>query len=290
MRFGIHVPKQRNLTATADFAAEIGCETMQLFSGNPMSWTTGSLDARDVEGFRGSVSESGIEPVVLHTPYLINLASPVKRLASLSLRGLVAALFRSTELGVGPVIVHCGNHMGRGSDAGIERAVALLRRALERAPESATLALENGAGKGTEIGVSVEELSRLVSPFPRDRVGVVLDTAHLWALGHDLRERSALDSLIEAMEAGFGLERVLAIHGNDSSAELGSRRDRHALWSEGRMKRKGLRNIVGHPALSHLPLIFEIPGETKEFDMRRLASMKRLDARLRRARGLRGRR
>ena len=280
MRFGIHVPKQVNLPATARYAADIGCETIQLFSGNPMSWSTGRLTGRERDGFILEIERAGIGPVVLHTPYLINLATPVRDLQANSLRGLTAAMVRADELSAGPVIVHCGNHMGAGTDAGIERAVRMLERVLNQTPPESTVALENGAGKGTEIGLSVDELARLVAPFPRDRVGIVLDTAHLWGLGFDLSERPVLDRLVSDLESGPGLDRVWAIHGNDSDADLGSHRDRHALWAEGRMGRKGLRNIVGCDAFSHLPFIFEIPGETPEFDRRRLASVKRLDRRL----------
>ena len=280
MRFGIHVPKQADLPATARYAADIGCETFQLFSGNPMSWSTGRLASRERDAFLLEIERAGIGPVLLHTPYVINLATPDRGLRANSLRGLAAAMVRAHELSVGPVVVHCGHHMGAGADAGIERAVRMLERVLDRTPPASTVALENGAGKGTEIGLSVDDLARLVAPFPRDRVGIVLDTAHLWGLGFDLSRKPVLDRLVADLESGPGLDRVWAIHGNDSDADLGSRRDRHALWTEGRMGRKGLRNIVGCEALSHLPFIFEIPGETPGFDTERLASMRRLDRRL----------
>jgi len=280
MRFGIHVPRQASLAATARYAADIGCETIQLFSGNPMSWTTGKLDGRDREGFIEEIRRADIAPVVLHTPYLINPASPDPKLREKSLAGLVSAMTRAYELGAGPVITHCGNHMGDGPDAGIDRAVEMVARALELSPPESTLALENGAGKGTEIGLSIDELSRLVTPHPRERVGITLDTAHLWGLGFDLSKKPVVDRMIADLEAGPGLGRVWAVHGNDSSADLGSHRDRHALWTEGRMGRKGLRALVGCAELSHLPFIFEIPGETPEFDIERLKSMKRLDRRL----------
>jgi len=280
MRFGIHVPKQADLPATARYAADIGCETIQLFSGNPMSWTTGALDARERDAFIAEIETAGIGPVVLHTPYLINLATPDSDLHANSLRGLVAAMVRAHELSAGPVIVHCGNHMGAGTDEGIERAVRIIESVLDQTPPESTVALENGAGKGTQIGLSVDELTRLVAPFPRDRVGIVLDTAHLWGFGFDLLKKPVLDQLVADLKSGPGLDRVWAIHGNDSDADLGSRRDRHAFWTKGRMGRKGLRNIVGCEALSHLPFIFEIPGETPEFDTERLASIRRLDKRL----------
>jgi deoxyribonuclease-4 len=280
MRFGIHVPKQADLPATARYAADIGCETIQLFSGNPMSWSTGRLESRERDAFLREIELAGIGPVLLHTPYLINLATPDRRLCANSLRGLTAAMVRAHELSVGPVVVHCGNHMGAGTDAGIESAVRMLERVLDQTPPESTVALENGAGKGTEIGLSVDELARLVAPFPRDRVGIVLDTAHLWGLGFDLSRKPVLDQLVADLESGPGLDRVWAIHGNDSDADLGSRRDRHALWTEGRMGQKGLRNIVGCEALSHLPFIFEVPGKTPEFDTERLASMRGLDRRL----------
>ena len=284
MRFGIHVPRQASLPATARYAADIGCEAIQLFSGNPMGWSTGKLKSREREGFIDEIARAAIGPVVLHTPYLINPASPDPTLREKSLAGLVAAMTRAHELRAGPVITHCGNHMGEGVDAGIDRAVEMVGRALELAPPGSTLALENGSGKGTQIGLSVDELTRLVSPHPADRVGITLDTAHLWGFGFDLSKKAVLNGLLADLEEGPGMDRVWAIHGNDSSADLGSRRDRHALWSEGRMKREGLRTIVGCEALSHLPFIFEIPGETREFDKKRMASMKRLDRRLNGAR------
>lgn len=280
MRFGIHVPKLASLPATARYAADIGCETIQLFSGNPMSWSTGKLDDRERDAFVEEIARAGIGPVVLHAPYLFNLATPDAKLRRNTLSGLTAAMVRAQKLQVGPVIVHCGNHMGEGTDAGIERAVAALEQVLDRTPPESTVALENGAGKGTEIGLTVDELTRLVGPFPRDRVGIVLDTAHLWGAGFDLAKDGGVDELVASLDSGPGVDRVWAIHGNDSSADLGSHRDRHALWSEGRMGRKGLRAVVGCKALSHLPFIFEIPGETREFDTKRLKSMKRLDRRL----------
>jgi deoxyribonuclease-4 len=284
LRFGIHVPKQRDLPATIRYATGIRCETIQIFSGNPMSWSIGSLEPKEREAFKKAKEGSGIGPILMHTPYLINLATPDRSLQSLSLRGLVDALKRSAELDAGPVVVHCGNHMGAGPRKGIERAVRMIGRALDKAPERATLAVENGAGKGTEIGVDSAEIADIVGPFPNTRVGIVLDTAHLWAMGHDLRSSSGVTKLVDSLRAGPGMKRVWALHGNDSSADLGSRRDRHALWTEGNMGRKGLRAIVGCDALSRLPFVFEIPGKTPEFDRKRLASVKRLDKRLNGAR------
>jgi deoxyribonuclease-4 len=265
---------------TARYAADIGCEAIQLFSGNPMSWDTGALDPRERDGFLEVLERARIGPVVFHTPYLINPATPDRRLQRNSLRGLKAAMRRAHELGSGPVITHCGNHMGDGPDAGVSRAVTMVERALDGTPPESTLALENGAGKGTEIGVTMEELARLMELLPADRVGIALDTAHLWGLGYDLSAEPGVLRLVSEVEEGPGLDRIWVIHGNDSSADLGSRRDRHALWTKGRMGRKGLRALVGNPSLRHLPFIFEIPGETPEFDKRRLRSMKRLDRRL----------
>ncbi|MBN2564170.1 MAG: deoxyribonuclease IV [Candidatus Eisenbacteria bacterium] len=281
MRFGIHVPGRKNLPDTARYAADIGCETIQLFSGNPMGWSAGRLDPAEADAFARETADAGIHPVFLHTPYLINLATPDRRLQSLSLGALIGALRRSVDIGAGPVVVHCGNHMGAGTDSGIERAIRMLERALDDAPGEATVAVENGAGKGTEIGLTPDELGCIVRPFPDDRVGIVLDTAHLWAMGHDLSDPRCVATLVRQLDAGPGLNRVWGLHGNDSSAQLGSRRDRHALWTEGRMGRRGLRAIVGCDALSGLPFVFEIPGETAEFDRKRLTSMRRLEGRLR---------
>lgn len=282
MRFGIHVPRQRNLTATAEYARNVGCGAFQIFSGNPVGWRIGRLDASDREGFVETVHEAGISPVLVHAPYLINLATGDRRLRRLSTRGLVDAMTRAADLRAGPVVVHAGNHKGAGPQRGIERAVRMIGRVLERAPCAARLAIEGGAGKGTEIGVTFDELAALVTPFPEDRVGVLLDTAHLWALGHDLRKADAVRALLDGIDRGPGLERLVGLHANDSKAELGSRRDKHALWTEGRMGRRALRNLVRAPELTDMPFVFEIPGKTPEFDRRRLASMRRMERRIRR--------
>lgn len=280
MRFGIHVPKQRNLTATAEYAREIGCQAAQIFSGNPVGWTIGRLDPADRDGFIRVVAEAGIQPVFVHAPYLINLATGDHKLRNSSRRGLVDALVRAHDLQAGPIVVHAGNHMGDGQDAGVDRAIETITWALERAPEDARLLVENGSGKGTEIGISFVELGRMIAPFPRSRVGVLLDTAHLWALGYDFRKGPAVTAMLAEFDREIGLDRLGGLHGNDSTAELGSHRDVHALWAEGRMGRVGLRNLVRQKALVDLALVFEIPGETRAFDTRRLASMRRLDRRL----------
>jgi deoxyribonuclease-4 len=283
MRFGIHVPKQRNLTATATYAREIGCQTIQIFSGNPVGWGIGRLDPSDRDGFISVLSDAGIEPAIVHAPYLINLASGDRKLQRRSRRALREAATRAVALGAGPVVVHAGNHMGAGARVGIRRAIRTIGHALERSPEGARLAVEGGAGKGTEIGVTFEEITRIVEPFPADRVGVVLDTAHLWALGYDLRKRAAVEGMLDEVDDGPGLDRLWAIHANDSLAELGSRRDLHALWSDGNMGAPALRLLVRTVRLRDMPVIFEVPGDTAGFDRKRLRRMRRLDREARRS-------
>jgi deoxyribonuclease-4 len=277
VRFGIHVPRQRNLTATATYARDIGCQTIQIFSGNPVGWEIGRLDPADRDGFVSVLRSAGIEPAIVHAPYLINLASGDRNLQVRTRRALGEAAARAVALEAGPVVVHAGNHLGAGADTGIRRAVRSLAHVLEHAPEGARIAVEGGAGKGTEIGVTFEEIARIVAPFPADRVGVVLDTAHLWALGHDLRKRAAIEAMLDEFDQGPGLDRLRAIHANDSLAELGSHRDRHALWGEGNMGVKALRLLVRTERFRDAPVIFEVPGDTAEFDRRRLARMRRLD-------------
>ena len=283
LRFGIHVPKQRNLTATAAYASAIGCGAFQLFSGNPVGWRIGKLDSRDRGGFIEEVAASGLHPILVHAPYIVNLASPNAALRERGRRTLTDAIERAVELHAGPTVVHAGNHMGDGVAAGVSLAVEMIGEALDRSPITGRLAIEGGAGKGTEIGVTFGELRALVEPFPPNRVGIVLDTAHLWALGYDLRDRGAVAAMIGEFDSGPGLHRLWAIHANDSLAARGARRDRHSLWTEGRMGRPTLRNLVRAPELSELPVIFEVPGKTADFDRRRLASMRRLETRLHRA-------
>ena len=279
MRFGIHVPRQRTLKATAEYACDIGCETMQIFSGNPMSWRPGRLDPRDRDGFVEATHEAGITPVLVHTPYLINIAGPDPELKRHSIQGLIDALERAADLEAGPVVVHAGNHKGSGLEAGIAGAHETITIALERAHGEAALAIENGAGMGTAIGVTLEELGRIIEPFPAERVGVLLDTAHLWAMGYDMRLPEEVKRLAADTESGPGLDRLYALHANDSLKELGARRDQHAMWSDGVMGFGALRNLIRSPRIGDVPSVFEVPGDTPEFDRRRLSSMRRRDSR-----------
>ncbi len=279
MRFGIHVPKQRTLTATAEYARDIGCETMQIFSGNPMTWLPGLLDADDRDGFVAVTRDAGISPVLVHTPYVINIAGPDPELKRRSTRALVDALERAADLASGPVVVHAGNHKEAGLAAGIKNAHTMIAAALDQARGEARLAIENGAGMGTAIGITLQELGEIVKPFPADRVGVLLDTAHLWAMGYDMRQAEEVERLADDTERGPGLDRLFALHANDSLKELGARRDQHAMWSEGVMGFGALRNLIKSPRLGDTPSVFEVPGETAEFDRQRLASMRRRDAR-----------
>jgi deoxyribonuclease-4 len=282
MRFGIHVPRKRNLTATAEYARDIGCRTIQIFSGNPIGWRLGRLDPADRDGFSTVVADAGIWPVFVHAPYLINLASANRKLRGRSRKALTDAAARAVDLGAGPVVVHAGNHMGAGCERGIERATETLAHVLEHGPEGTRIAVEGGAGKGTEIGVTFDELAGIVEPFPADLVGIVLDTAHLWALGYDLRKRAAVEAMLDEFDHGLGLPRLWAIHANDSLAERGSKRDLHALWTEGRMGMRALGLLVRTERLRDTPVIFEVPGDTAELDRRRLRRMRRLDREARR--------
>lgn len=279
MQFGIHIPKQNSFTATAAYARDIGCETIQIFSGNPIAWQIGSLDPDDRDGFIRIKKSAGIDPVLLHSPYLINLASPDDRLRGLSTGTLVDAMVRASDLQSGPVVVHAGNHKGAGIASGISAARSMIKHALAFSPPDATLAIENGAGAGTAIGASIDELAEIVGPFPGERVGILLDTAHLWAVGYDLRQPDEVERLVDDVRCGPGLKRLWAIHANDSLKELGSRRDVHAMWTDGRMGMRAMRNLIRSRELQELPIIFEVPGKTAVFDRTRLAAMKRRDRR-----------
>jgi len=282
MRFGIHVPKQGNLTKTAVYARDAGCRTMQIFSGNPIGWRVGALDPADRDGFREVVSAAEIDPVLVHAPYLINLAARERRLRDLSRRALLDALERASALGGWPVVVHAGNHKGAGAERGVERAIRTLDWVLDRAPAETPLLIENGSGRGTEIGSTPEELGRIVAPLPARRVGILLDTAHLWAQGYDIRKDAGVARLVADVRKAPGLRRLRALHANDSLAELGSHRDLHAFWGDGQIGRAGLRTIVRSAPLARLAVIFEVPAGDLDADRRHLIWARKLDRQARR--------
>lgn len=249
---------------------------MQIFSRNPRGWNYRPLDADEVARFRHGVGENDIRPVFVHMPYLANLASLDQVLFRRSLESLIEDLKRTAQLGAPYLILHAGS--AAAADQGLARMSEGIDRAFGAVPAEnrVVLLLENTAGSGHELGHEFSQLRMLIDRTEvQDRVGIVLDTAHAFAAGYDLRTAAAVDRCLTEFDRTIGLDRLALVHLNDSKFECGSRRDRHWHIGQGMIGR-GMRHILRHPALQDLPFIMETPRTNLKEDQMNLAEVRRL--------------
>jgi deoxyribonuclease-4 len=243
-----------------DRAEAIGAESLQIFTQSPRTWRPTNHDPANFERFKERRAEAGIQGVVCHALYLVNLATPDEEIYEKSVTTLMNTVDVACAVEADGVVFHVGSHLGAGFDAGLEHVVPALERALERCSETTWLLIENSAGAGGTIGRSVDELAVLVERLDRHpRLGICLDSCHLWVSGVDVTDRAVLDACIDEVEERIGLDRLRALHVNDAAAPLGSNRDRHANLGEGEIA-EGMSVFLGHPKLQGLPTILEVPG------------------------------
>lgn len=278
MRLGLHIRVAKGLLDGLAQAERLGCETVQFFSSNPNSWRTGTLDPEAAAAFKIRAAELDIRPIILHTPYLVNLASPNTDFWQKTVGLLVYALSRAALLGADYVVTHVGSHKGTSYEEGVQRICLAAKQALKQSDSSAMLLLEAGSGAGDTIGSKFNELADIFSCIPTNLppLGVALDTAHMWAAGYDVSSKEKLAEVLSDFERLVGLSRLKLLHLNDSRQTLGSRVDRHWHIGEGHIGLTGFEAIVNHPALTDLPGIAETPGHELEQDWRNLGTLKDL--------------
>ncbi|MGB2797172.1 MAG: deoxyribonuclease IV [Phycisphaerae bacterium] len=270
-RFGAHLSIAGGVERAVERARAIRADCLQLFVKPPQQWRFQPLHAKDAARFRSAAKDAGLAPLVGHASYLVNLATPDETLHVKSLRCLLAEWDRTERLGLAYLVLHPGSHTGSGEAAGLERvARALDRLHRERPGHRSRILLETTAGAGSTLGGRLEHLKHLVetceagpsaSPAVEagDRLGIAIDTCHLFAAGYDLRTKTAVEETLGKIDEAVGLRRVGVVHVNDAKGSLGSRLDRHQHIGRGRIGREGFRALVNHPALAALPFILETP-------------------------------
>jgi deoxyribonuclease-4 len=257
---GAHVSTSGGIHTAIDRIEAIGGESVQIFTQSPRTWRPTNHDPANFERFKERRAEAGIDGVVCHALYLVNLATPDKEIYEKSVATLENTVDVGCAIEADGVVFHVGSHLGAGFEAGLEHVVPALERALGRCSDTTWLLIENSAGAGGTIGRSVDELSILVERLGRHpRLGVCLDSCHLFVSGVDVTDRGALDACIDEVEERIGLDRLRALHVNDAAALLGSNRDRHANLGEGEIGER-MDVFLGHPKLQGLPTILEVPG------------------------------
>jgi deoxyribonuclease-4 len=264
MLFGAHVSSSGGISTAIDRIEAIGGDAVQIFTQSPRMWRPTNHEPASLERFKERRVEAGVGSVVCHALYLINLASPKDDIYDKSRAALANTVDVACAIDADAVVFHVGSHLGAGIEAGIERAESALRDVLDRCTETTWLCMENSAGAGGTIGRSLEELTALYERLDRHpRLGVCLDSCHLWVSGYDVTDRDALDRLVEQLDRDIGLDRLRCLHVNDAQAPLGSNRDRHANILEGELG-EGLGAFLAHPAFQELSAYLEVPGVDRQ--------------------------
>lgn len=273
MRLGLHVPVQRGYDAAVAYAREHGAHAMQFFHGNPKTYRPGALDAPALEHFRELRAEAGIWPAVIHTSYLINLASADPKIVAGSLRLLKHDLAGAALGDIRYVNTHLGSYGTRPRTEGFASVVAALEDALATIQPGVNLVLENSAGAGQLCGGTLEELGEFIRAVDHPQLGVCLDTAHSWAAGYQIDSQEGVDAFIDLVEETVSLERVHVFHFNDTQVPLGGHRDRHWHIGDGFIGYAGFRALATRPELRDKTAILETPGEPSD-DARNLQTVR----------------
>src|ERR1700694_2565050 len=266
MRLGRHMPLHANAVKATEIARTIGCNAIQIFASNPTGWRPPAGDGASSVVFAQAARLNELYPVVIHAPYLINLASPDDSIWEKSIALLQWTLQRGALLGANYVVFPTGSRRGSGVEAGIARIAEAIRRILPETPPEVMLLLENDVGAGNSLGHSFEQLGATLALLPQysERLGVCIDTAHLWGAGHDIATASSAQLVLENIDSVIGLKRLKVIHLNDTEKALGSHRDVHARLSEGIIGEAGLRMFLQDPRLDHVAVLMETPIKTDE--------------------------
>jgi deoxyribonuclease-4 len=263
VEFGAHMSSSGGIDSAIDRIVAVGGDCVQVFTQSPRMWRPTDHKPEAIEQFREKRSEAGIGGVVCHALYLVNLAAPDDAIYEKSIRAMCSTVDAASAIGADAVIFHVGSHLGAGFEVGLERTTAALTQILERCDGDTWLLMENSAGSGATIGRSLEELAVLMERLDHHpRLGICLDSCHLYASGYEVTDPAAVDELVSELDGRIGLDRLRALHINDSAVPLGANSDRHANIGEGLMG-ENLGAFLSHAAFQHLSAYLEVPGENK---------------------------
>jgi deoxyribonuclease IV len=280
MHIGAHLSSSGGLHKAVDRAEAVAADSLQVFTQSPRTWRPTNHDPATFERFRERRAEVGLAGVLCHALYLCNLAAPNDDVYEKSIAALGNTMEVAVAIGAEGVVVHVGSHLGSGLEAGLERIVPAMKQVLELCSDETWLLMENSAGAGGTIGRSIEELALLHERLDaHPRLGVCLDSCHLYVSGVDVTDAAVLDGLLDELDESIGLDRLRALHVNDSATPLGSNRDRHANIGEGLLHDR-LGVFLGNPRLQGLPAVLEVAGpDNKGPDANEVRKAKELHAR-----------
>lgn len=259
---GAHISAAGGLHKSIDRAEEIGCTTMQIFTKNNKAWFAPEITKEEAELFKKAYKESKLARIMVHTSYLINIASANESVERKSIAALKHELHRCEQLEIPYLILHPGSHLGAGDEKGIKKISKNLDLVLEKATGKTKILLETMAGQGTNIGYKFGQLSEIIdSCSSKKLLGVCLDTCHIFNAGYDISTKESYQKVIKDFYKEIGIKRLEAIHLNDSETELNSRKDRHANIGEGVIPMKTFELIMNDKRLEKIPKVLETPTD-----------------------------
>ncbi len=270
VQIGVHISIAGGMGKSVDRAIDKGCDIFQIFSRSPRGWKFKDLSEEEVKSFTEKLKKSGIGPVFNHMPYLPNLASPKEEVYKQSITNLIAELKRCEELRISYLVTHLGSHSGHGKEEGLRRLVDAISLAFSKTENKVVVLLENTAGSKNSMGGSFEDIAAILDALDSNRLGVCLDTCHLFAAGYDLRTAESINSILKKFHVLIGLDQLKLIHLNDSKGEIGSALDRHEHIGLGKIGMNGFKSILKNDTLKNLPMILETPVDSRRDDLENL--------------------
>jgi deoxyribonuclease-4 len=257
MLIGAHVSQAGGLSKAVERGAERGCTAIQIFNQSPRMWRPTAYTEDDFAAFREAMDQSRIDAVLIHAVYLLNCASEDREIRSKTLASLIQSLHVGAGIGAAGVVLHAGSAKTGDVGKAIKRAGGVIKQALAES-KRCELHLEDTAGAGGTLGRSFQELAGLLDAAGGSkRLGVCLDSCHLYASGYDVTTRDGLDETLAECDRHVGLKRLRSLHLNDSLVPLGSNRDRHAILGEGELGERGCANFLSEPRFDQLPCVVE---------------------------------
>jgi len=280
VKIGAHLSASGGIHTAVDRAEAVGADSLQVFTQSPRTWRPTNHEQSSFDRFRERRAEIGLDGVLCHALYLCNLAAPNDEVYTKSVAALRNTMEVARGIGADAVVFHVGSHLGSGFEVGLERVLPALEQVLELTSDETWLLMESSAGAGGTIGRSIDELATIHERLDRHpRLGICLDSCHLYVSGVDVTDAAALDALLDEVDASIGLDRLRALHVNDAAAPLGSNRDRHANIGEGLLGEK-LGVFLGNARLQGLPAVLETAGpDNRGPDANEVRKAKELHAR-----------
>lgn len=278
---GVHQSIAGGLDQALYQARKMRCQTVQFFCSNQRQWKHLPLTVSQIDAFQRAKEITRLTPLIVHGSYLINPAASDVTTLEKSICALIDEYKRCDLLGVDYLVIHPGSHMGQGEAEGLRKVSNAINQVLGQVPSSVTILLETTSGQGTSLGCTFEQLAAIIEGVEdSSRIGVCLDTCHVFAAGYDIREANAYQNTMKKFDKVIGFKRLRVIHVNDSKTEFASRVDRHEHIGKGRLCRQAFRNLLTDKRLRHIPFILETPkGRSspggKDYDMLNLAALRR---------------